>query len=108
MARTAKARKATAKAPAPVRHRPVIEQTVSDGCAVAYRLRCTCGEAGQEWGQRAAAGYDKFIHVNKLIADAAIPAGQRCRFPRAHDRREWEPCALCAGQESLFDIGRGV
>ncbi|MET8140400.1 hypothetical protein ABZU32_08845 [Sphaerisporangium sp. NPDC005288] len=99
----------TASAPAPasalVRHRPVIARGVTDLGHTSYRLDCSCGTTSKEHSARRLAEWDLGEHVATL---PKVPAGQQCRDAKRHDRRHWEPCTLCAGQASLFDLGAEV
>lgn len=85
-----------------MRHRPRVERSLSDRGLRVHRMVCTCGERGQERGMASTAQQDSVSHVADL---PRVPAGQECRDPRRHDRRPWEPCALCAAQMPLFDLG---
>ncbi|GIH63991.1 hypothetical protein [Microbispora siamensis] len=84
---------------APVRHRPVIERGFSETSRT-YRMRCTCGVSAEDQAARRMAEIDLREHVQSL---PYVPVDQRCRDPKGHDRRYWEPCATCANQLALFD-----
>ncbi|GHH63697.1 hypothetical protein GCM10017673_05070 [Streptosporangium violaceochromogenes] len=88
----------------PVRHRPTVTRTFSPCSGAAYRMVCTCGLLGVEQAARRMAQIDLDQHVLSL---PPIPAARRCRDPRGHDRHHWEPCGLCEGQTSLFDLTGG-
>lgn len=83
-----------------VRHRPAVERT-RDGTRLAYQARCTCGYRGWLEVTRRSAEWELAQHVREL---PRVPAAQQCRDPRRHDRRPWEPCALCEAQTPLFDL----
>ncbi|MBA9002055.1 hypothetical protein [Thermomonospora cellulosilytica] len=83
-----------------VRHRPTIVRGV-DAFGRTYQHRCTCGDHGQVRASRQMAEADQQQHIEAL---PRVPADQQCRDPRAHDRRPWEPCGLCADQLSLLDL----
>ncbi|GGL56571.1 hypothetical protein [Planomonospora parontospora] len=93
-------KKTTKKAAAALRHRPKVVRTADDVGAV-YRMTCTCGTTGRDWYARPPAKEELERHIATL---PRVPAGQECRDPKRHDRRHWEPCGLCAGQEALFDL----
>ncbi|MBG0819091.1 hypothetical protein [Planomonospora sp. ID82291] len=86
---------------APVRHRPRIARRPSITGSRIYWLVCTCGTTGREWFARGPAVEELERHIATL---PRVPAGQECRDSKSHDRRDWEPCSLCAGQLALFDL----
>lgn len=88
------------RAAAAVRHRPVIERGI-DAWGHVYRMRCTCGASGEAHDMRGLAERDLNEHVRAL---PEVPPPQRCRHPKEHDWRAWEPCQVCAGQLELFDL----
>ncbi|GAA3037579.1 hypothetical protein [Streptosporangium longisporum] len=85
---------------APVRHRPTVERGVGTVGRV-HRMLCTCGERGRDWSVRSMADRDVTLHLMDL---PRVPANDRCRDERRHDRRPWEPCEVCADQLPLFDL----
>ncbi|WP_169948628.1 hypothetical protein [Microbispora sp. H11081] len=83
-----------------VRHRPVVASG-ADTVGRTYQMRCTCGRTGDVHQVRSLARMDLERHITTL---PLVPARQQCRDPQRHDCREWEPCALCEGQEPLFTL----
>jgi hypothetical protein len=83
-----------------IQHRPAVTPGVGAVGRI-FQMRCTCGEIGREWSTRAIATRDLAQH---LLTLPRVPAAQRCRAQRAHDRRDWEPCGVCADQLPLFDL----
>ncbi|GLZ15849.1 hypothetical protein Acsp04_60840 [Actinomadura sp. NBRC 104425] len=81
-----------------MRHRPYVEPVV-DGCRIGYRMRCTCGQAGEVYETRRVPRYEVDSHIATL---PRVPVGQQCRDRRAHGRRPWEPYELCTNQMALF------
>lgn len=82
-------------------HRPKVERG-TDHVGVVFRMRCTCGTSGADQPTRGLARRDFDAHLTAL---PLVPDHQRCRFPREHDCREWEPCEMCEHQLALFDLG---
>ncbi|GAA3165625.1 hypothetical protein GCM10010466_65500 [Planomonospora alba] len=82
------------------RHRPEILRR-RDRVGRVYQLVCTCGQAWDEHVARRLAEVDMSEH---LLSLPPVPAAQQCRDPRRHDRRDWEPCQVCAAQVTLFDL----
>ncbi|WP_433382652.1 hypothetical protein [Streptosporangium sp. CA-115845] len=93
-------RKKSPEKAAPVRHRPSIARTAGEFGKV-YRLVCTCGRIGRDWYAPGPAQQELEQHVATL---PLIPEAQQCADPKRHDRRVWEPCAVCERQEPLFDL----
>lgn len=83
-----------------VQHRPAVTPGVGAAGRI-FQMRCTCGETGREWSTRSMATRDLAQH---LVALPRLPAAQRCRDERRHNRRAWEPCSVCERQTSLFDL----
>ncbi|MEV8635838.1 hypothetical protein AB0395_29700 [Streptosporangium sp. NPDC051023] len=83
-----------------IRHRPDIVRTASE-YGTTYRMRCPCGTTGPEQAARRMAQVDLNTHVLSL---PRVPAAQRCHDQARHDRRDWEPCAVCEHQMPLFDL----
>lgn len=84
-------------APAEIRHVPEIRRSARLG----YQMRCPCGARGDDHAARRLADVDAAQHIAAL---PRVPAAQQCQAPKRHDRRDWEPCELCASQESLFNL----
>jgi hypothetical protein len=80
-------------------HRPAIARWVDDLARTRYQMTCTCGHHGEEVNNRVMAAWDRDDHLKTL---PEVPPALRCADPRRHDRRPWEPCPLCSGQQPMF------
>lgn len=83
-----------------IRHRPDIVRN-ADEYGTTYQMRCSCGVTGRKQPARRLAQLALNDHVLSL---PRVPAAQQCTDPARHDRRHWEPCAVCADQVPLFDL----
>ena len=98
--KTPMAAQAPVPSSAPVRHRRVVAAG-ADAVGRTFQMRCTCGRTGEVHQVRSLARMDLERHITTL---PLVPAAQQCRDPQRHDCREWEPCALCEGQQALFTL----